>query len=197
MSNIIPFENQSLLLGFLTGAAGVFIAWLCWRRYGKHGYVLHWPDNWSSPTGNQVQDNLGAVMVLLGRQVQMLEHLLKNVKELKEEVKETIAKVEQIKDELRGKNDGKKVSPQHRSLKRKKSETTRVSDEYPSSEEAESEGGYLTAHTDTEVESEEEPGVGIVKAETAKNFKDEAELHSLLQQADTSHKGSESEKDVA
>ncbi|CAN2390766.1 hypothetical protein PRIEUP_LOCUS803 [Pristimantis euphronides] len=88
MSNIIPiipFENQSLLLGVLTGAAGVGIAWLCWRRYGKHGYVLHWPDNWSSPTGNQVQGNLGAVMVLQGRPVQILEKLGDLLKKKKED----------------------------------------------------------------------------------------------------------------
>ncbi|KAG9470114.1 hypothetical protein GDO78_018848 [Eleutherodactylus coqui] len=201
MSNIVPSENRSLLLGVLTGAAGVSIALLCWRRYGKHGYVLRWPETWSFGTGHQVQDNQGAVMVLQGRQLQILEKLgslLRSVEELKEEVKflkETIPKLEeQIKDELRGKNDGKKVSPQHRSLKRKKSETTKASGEYPSSEDAESEGGYITAQTDTEAESEDEPGVGIVKAERAKILKEEAELHSLLQQADSSHKGSESEK---
>lgn len=201
MSNIVQSENRSLLLGVLTGAAGVGIALLWWRRYGKQGYFLGLPKNWSSGTDNQVQDNQGAVMVLQGRQLQMLEKLgslLKSVEELKEEVKflkETIPKLEeQIKDELRGKNDGRKVSPQHRSLKRKKSETTKASGEYPSSEEAESEGGYITAQTDTEAESEDEPGVGIVTAETAKITKDEAELRSFLQQADTSHRGSECEK---
>ncbi|XP_040285545.1 regulator of microtubule dynamics protein 2 [Bufo bufo] len=196
-------ENRSLLLGVLTGAAGVSIALLCWRRYGKHGYFLGLPENWSSATENQVQDNQGqgAVVVLQGRQLQILEKLgslLKSVEELKEEVKflkETIPKLEeQIKDELRGKNDGRKVSPQHRSLKRKKSETTKTSGEYPSSEEAESEGGYITAHTDTEVESEDEHRVGIIKAEKAKITEEEAELQSLLQQADSSCNGSESEK---
>ncbi|KAG8550574.1 hypothetical protein GDO81_023717 [Engystomops pustulosus] len=149
MSNIVQSENRSLLLGVFTGAAGVSIAFLCWRRYGKHGYFLGLPEKWSSTRDNQVQNNQGAVMVLQGRQLQILEKLgslLKSVEELREEVKflkETIPKLEeQIKDELRGKNDGRKVSPQHRSLKRKKSETTKASGEYPSSEEAESEGGY-------------------------------------------------------
>ncbi|KAM4041377.1 LOW QUALITY PROTEIN: regulator of microtubule dynamics protein 2 [Anomaloglossus baeobatrachus] len=200
MTNIIHSEHRSLLLGILTGAAGISIALLCWRRYGKHSYFFGLSENWSTAT-NQDQDNQGAVVVLQGRQLQILEKLgslLKSVEELKEEVKflkETIPKLEeQIKDELRGKNDGRKVSPQHRSLKRKKSEITKASGEYPSSEEAESEGGYLTAQTDTEAESEDEPGVGLVTSQTAKIPEDQAELHSLLQQADTSHGGSESEK---
>ncbi|KAG8550571.1 hypothetical protein GDO81_023716 [Engystomops pustulosus] len=201
MSNIVQSENRSLLLGVFTGAAGVSIAFLCWRRYGKHGYFLGLPEKWSSTRDNQVQNNQGAVMVLQGRQLQILEKLgslLKSVEELREEVKflkETIPKLEeQIKDELRGKNDGRKVSPQHRSLKRKKSETTKASGEYPSSEEAESEGGYITAQTDTEVESEDEPGLGIVTAEKTKLPEEEAELQSLLRQADTNHNGSESDK---
>ncbi|XP_069625115.1 regulator of microtubule dynamics protein 2 [Ranitomeya imitator] len=200
MSNMIQSEQRSLLLGILTGAAGVGIALFCWRRYGKHGYFLGLPENWSSAT-NQNQDNQGAVVVLQGRQLQILEKLgslLKSVEELREEVKflkETIPKLEvQIKDELRGKNDGRKVSPQHRSLKRKKSEITKPSGEYPSSEEAESEGGYLTAQTDTEVESEDEPGVGLLPTQIAKIPEDQAELLSLLKQADTNHNGSESEK---
>ncbi|XP_073528650.1 regulator of microtubule dynamics protein 2-like [Phyllobates terribilis] len=200
MSNIIQSEQRSLLLGILSGAAGVGIALLCWRRYGKHGYFLGLPENWSSAT-KQDRDNQGAVVVLQGRQLQILEKLgslLKSVEELREEVKflkETIPKLEeQIKDELRGKNDGRKVSPQHRSLKRKKSEITKASGEYPSSEEAESEGGYLTAQTDTEVESEDEPGVGLVPSQTAKIPEEQAELHFLLKQADTSHNGTESEK---
>ncbi|XP_077139028.1 regulator of microtubule dynamics protein 2-like [Ranitomeya variabilis] len=197
---MIQSEQRSLLLGILTGAAGVGIALFCWRRYGKHGYFLGLPENWSSAT-NQNQDNQGAVVVLQGRQLQILEKLgslLKSVEELREEVKflkETIPKLEeQIKDELRGKNDGRKVSPQHRSLKRKKSEITKPSGEYPSSEEAESEGGYLTAQTDTEVESEDEPGVGLLPTQIAKIPEDQAELLSLLKQADTNHNGSESEK---
>ncbi|XP_056423492.1 regulator of microtubule dynamics protein 2 [Hyla sarda] len=201
MSSTVQSENRSLLLGVLTGAAGVSITWLWWRQYRKHGLHLGLGENWSSGTHNQVQDNQGAVMVLQGSQLQILEKLgslLKSVEELKDEVKflkETIPKLEeQIKDELRGKNDGRKVSPQHRSLKRKKSETSKASGEYPSSEEAESEGGYITAHTDTEAESEDEPGVGTITAETDKITKEEAELRSLLQQTDTNHNGSESEK---
>ncbi|XP_073413613.1 regulator of microtubule dynamics protein 2-like [Dendrobates tinctorius] len=200
MSNIIHSEQRSLLLGILTGAAGVGIALFCWRRYGKHGYFLGLHENWSSAT-NQNHNNQGAVVVLQGRQLQILEKLgslLKSVEDLREEVKflkETIPKLEeQIRDELRGKNDGRKVSPQHRSLKRKRNEITKASGEYPSSEEAESEGGYLTAQTDTEVESEDEPGVGLLPTQTANIPEDQAELLSLLKQADANHNGSESEK---
>ncbi|XP_075059829.1 regulator of microtubule dynamics protein 2-like [Mixophyes fleayi] len=191
-------EHRGLFLGALAGAAGVSFAWLCWNRYGKHGF-FH--SLLASARDTQGQDNQGAVTVLQGRQLQILEKLgtlLKSVEELKDEVKfikETIPKLEeQIKDELRGKNDTRKVSPQHRTPKRKKSETTKGEGDYPSSEEAESEGGYITAQTDTEVESEDEPGVGRVRAESSEVTEEEAELLSLLQQADSSHSGSESEK---
>ncbi|XP_068088245.1 regulator of microtubule dynamics protein 2 [Hyperolius riggenbachi] len=194
-------ENRTLVLGVLAGVAGVSIALFCWRRYGKPGQFFDTRDKWSTTANVDVQDNQGAVMVLQGRQLQILEKLsilLKSVEDLKEEVrflKETIPKLEeQIKDELWGKNDARKISPQHKSLKRKRSETSKGTAEYPSSEEAESEGGYLTAQTDTEAESEDEPGVGVGKAQSNTITEEEAELLSVLQQADTSHEGPDSEK---
>ncbi|KAM9315382.1 regulator of microtubule dynamics protein 2 [Gastrophryne carolinensis] len=193
-------ENRTLFLAALAGAAGVSFVLLSWRKYGKPGHFLSWPERWSTTT-NHVPNDQGAVLVLQGRQLQILDKLgslLKSVEELKEEVrflKETIPKLEeQIKDELSGRNDVRRVSPQHRSLKRKKSETSKSTAEYPSSEEAESEGGYITAQTDTEVESEDEPGVKIPKARSNTISAEESELLSVLKQADICHNGSESEK---
>ncbi|XP_063774125.1 regulator of microtubule dynamics protein 2 [Pseudophryne corroboree] len=194
-------ENRGLFLGVLAGAAGVSIAWLCWSKYGKHDYFPSLLEKLPSSRDNQIQHNQGAVTILQARQLQILEKLgtlLKNVEELKEEVKflkESIPKLEeQIRDELRGKTDTRKISPQHRTPKRKKSEASKGEGDYPSSEDAESEGGYITAQTDTEVESEDEPGVGNVRSENAKVIKEESELLSLLQRADSSHSGSDSEK---
>ncbi|KAM5164389.1 regulator of microtubule dynamics protein 2 [Mantella aurantiaca] len=188
-------ESRTVFFGVFVGAAGVSFALLCWRRYSKLCF-LGLQEKWSTTEANDIQGNKGAVTVLQCQQLQILEKLgvlLKNVEELKEEMwflKETIAKLEeQIKDELRGKNDARKVSPLHRSLKRKKSETNKGTVEYPSSEEAESEGGYITAQTDTEVESEDD-----VKAENSKVIEEEAELLCLLRKADANHNGSEFEK---
>ncbi|NP_001088016.1 uncharacterized protein LOC494707 [Xenopus laevis] len=165
-------------------------------------YLQGLSEIWSSvKEPSSAQDNQGAVLILQGRQLQILDKLgslLKSVEELKEEVtflKETLPKLEeQIRDELRGKNDARKISPQHKGIKRKKSETTKGAVEYPSSEEAESEGGYITAHTDTELESDEERGLKHLNAENAKVTEEKAELLSVLHQADAGHCGSESEK---
>ncbi|KAM4771965.1 regulator of microtubule dynamics protein 2 [Rhinophrynus dorsalis] len=195
-------ENKGLFVGVLAGAAGVSLALWLLKRHGRSGYFLGLPEVWfNGKDPSTVQNDHGAVMVLQGRQLQMLEklgNLLKSVEELKEEVtflKDTLPKLEeQIRDELRGKNDSRKVSPQHKGLKRKKSETSKSAVEYPSSEEAESEGGYITAHTDTEVESDEDRGWKHLNAGDTKITQEAAELLSLLKKADHSHCGTDSEK---
>uniref|UniRef100_A0A803KCJ7 Regulator of microtubule dynamics protein 2 n=1 Tax=Xenopus tropicalis TaxID=8364 RepID=A0A803KCJ7_XENTR len=194
-------ENKTLFLGVLAGAAGLSLTLLLLKR-NRPRYLLGFSEIWSSAKETSaVQDNQGAVLILQGRQLQMLDKLgslLKSVEELKEEVKflkDTLPKLEeQIRDELRGKNDARKISPQHKGIKRKKSETTKGAVEYPSSEEAESEGGYITAHTDTELESDEERGLKHLNAENAKVTEEKAELLSVLYQADTGHCGSEPDK---
>ncbi|XP_073483735.1 regulator of microtubule dynamics protein 2 [Aquarana catesbeiana] len=194
-------ENRILFFGVFVGAAGGF-ALFCWRRYAKPGNFLSLQEKWSTTRDDDNQDNKEAVTVLQCRELQVLEKLgslLRNVDELKEEIwflKETLAKLEeQIKDELGGKKDGWKVSPLHRSLKKKKSDTNKVTVEYPRSEEAESERGYITAQTDTEVGSENEPEVANVKAEKSRMIKEQAELLCLLQKADANHNGFVSEKE--
>ncbi|KAG8444188.1 hypothetical protein GDO86_009392 [Hymenochirus boettgeri] len=193
-------ENKSLFLGIIAGAAGLSLTLLLLKRSRSHhllGLSEIWPSSKDSPAE---QDNQGVVLVLQGRQLQILEklgNLLNSVEELKEEVKflkDTLPKLEeQIKDELKGKNDARRISPQHRVIKRKKSETTKEAVEYTSSEEAESEGGYITAHTDTEIESDEEKGVKFPNAGHAKGTKG-SDLLSVLQYADASHHGTESDK---
>ncbi|MEE6475010.1 hypothetical protein FKM82_010575 [Ascaphus truei] len=142
-------ESKGLFLGMLAGAAGISFAFVCWKKLGIPGYFIGLPERSSVKDPSTFQNNHGAVMVLQGRQLQMLEKLsslLESVKELKVEVqylKDTIPKLEeQIRDELKGKNDVRRISPQHRAIKRKKSETNKGAVEYPSSEEAESEGGF-------------------------------------------------------
>ncbi|XP_075452592.1 regulator of microtubule dynamics protein 2 [Ascaphus truei] len=194
-------ESKGLFLGMLAGAAGISFAFVCWKKLGIPGYFIGLPERSSVKDSSTFQNNQGAVMVLQGRQLQMLEKLsslLESVKELKVEVqylKDTIPKLEeQIRDELKGKNDVRRISPQHRAIKRKKSETNKGAVEYPSSEEAESEGGYITAHTDTEVESEDERERKRLNVQSTKVAEQGAELLSILQKADTSHCGCESDK---
>ncbi|NWQ74522.1 RMD2 protein, partial [Columbina picui] len=202
-----PFENKGLILGIMAGTAGISLMLIWYRKSRKPSAVVHIPallsvGNRLNSVGlqNEVPNEQGVVMVLHGRQLQILEKLnglLVSVDELKREVKflkEAIPKLEElVRSELQGKGDVQRVSPSHRAAKRRKPETASGATETTSSEEAESEGGYLTAHTDSEGDSEEEKGCmkspnAIVKSE------EEQELFNLLQQADNLHKGSEDDK---
>ncbi|NXJ48485.1 RMD2 protein, partial [Spizaetus tyrannus] len=202
-----PFENKGLILGIMAGTAGISLMLLWYRKIRKPGVAVHIPAFLDVGTRlnsvglqNEAPNEQEAVMVLHGRQLQILEKLnglLVSVDELKREVKflkEAIPKLEElVRNELQGKGDVQRVSPSHRATKRRKAETTSGATETTSSEEAESEGGYLTAHTDSEGDSEEEKGCmkslnAIVKSE------EEEELFNLLQQVDNLHKGSEDDK---
>ncbi|XP_009584426.1 PREDICTED: regulator of microtubule dynamics protein 2-like [Fulmarus glacialis] len=202
-----PFENKGLILGIMAGTAGISLMLIWYRKIRKPGAAVRIPafldvGNRLNSVGlqNEAANEQGVVMVLHGRQLQMLEKLnglLVSVDELKREVKflkEAIPKLEElVRKELQGKGDVQKVSPSHRATKRRKAETASGATETTSSEEAESEGGYLTAHTDSEGDSEEEKGCmkspdAIVKSE------EEEELFNLLQQVDNLHKGSEDDK---
>ncbi|NXE20502.1 RMD2 protein, partial [Ardeotis kori] len=201
------FENKGLILGIMAGTAGVSLMLIWYRKIRKPGAAVRIPalldvGNRLNSVGlqNEAPNEQGEVMVLHGRQLQILEKLnglLISVDELKREVKflkEAIPKLEElVRNELQGKGDIQRVSPSHRATKRRKTETASGATETTSSEEAESEGGYLTAYTDSEEDSEEEKGCvkspnAIVKSE------EEEELFSFLQQVDNLHKGSEDDK---
>ncbi|NWU30952.1 RMD2 protein, partial [Dyaphorophyia castanea] len=202
-----PFENKGLILGIMAGTAGLSLVLIWYRKIRKPGaalrmHALHVVGNRINSVGlqNEASNEQGAVMVLHGRQLQILEKLnglLLSVDELKREVeflKEAIPKLEElVRNELQGKGDVQRVSPSHRATRRRKAETASGTRETTSSEEAESEGGYLTAHTDSEGDSEEEkrcmkPPDAVVKSE------EDEDLLSFLQQVDNLHKGSEDDK---
>ncbi|NXG80652.1 RMD2 protein, partial [Baryphthengus martii] len=201
-----PFENKGLILGIMAGTAGISLVLIWYRKSRKPGAVVRIPEfldvgNRLNSVGlqNEAPNEEGAVMILQGRQLQILEKLnglLMSVDELKKEMKflkEAIPKLEElVRNELRGKGDVQRVSPSHRATKWRKAETVSGATETTSSEEAESEGGYLTAHTDSEEDSEEEKG--CMKSPNAIVKSEEEELFNLLQQVDNLHKGSEDDK---
>ncbi|NWH90284.1 RMD2 protein, partial [Aegithalos caudatus] len=202
-----PFENKGLILGIMAGTAGLSLVLIWYRKIRQPGAAVRiraFQDigNRINSAGlqNEAPNEQGAVMVLHGRQLQILEKLnglLLSVDELKREVeflKEAIPKLEElVRNELQGKGDVQRVSPSHRATRRRKAETASGARETTSSEEAESEGGYLTAHTDSEGDSEEEKRClkspdAVVKSE------DEEDLLNFLHQVDNLHKGSEDDK---
>ncbi|KAF1460584.1 Regulator of microtubule dynamics protein 2, partial [Pygoscelis antarcticus] len=202
-----PFENKGLILGIMAGTAGISLMLIWYRKIRKPSASVRIPvfrdvGNRLNSVGlqNEAPNEQGVVMVLHGRQLQILEKLnglLVSVDELKREVKflkEAIPKLEElVRNELQGKGGVQRVSPSHRAAKRRKAETASGATETTSSEEAESEGSYLTAHTDSEGDSEEEKGC-MKSLDAIVNSEEEEELFNLLQQVDNLHKGSEDDK---
>ncbi|NXJ10875.1 RMD2 protein, partial [Odontophorus gujanensis] len=199
------FENKGLILGIVAGTAGISLVLVWYHKTRKPGVAMRVPafadaGNKLHPVGldHEAHNEQGAVMVLHGRQLQILEKLnglLVSVDELKREVKflkEAIPKLEDlVRDELQGRGDAQRASPSHRAARRRKAESAPGATETTSSEEAESEGGYLTAHTDTEGDSEEEK---VCKKSPDTIVQSEDELFNLLQEVDNLHKGSEDDK---
>ncbi|NWX65106.1 RMD2 protein, partial [Promerops cafer] len=202
-----PFENKGLILGIMAGTAGLSLVLVWYRKIRKPGAAVRiraFQDtgNRINSVGlqNEASNEQGAVMVLHGRQLQILEKLnglLLSMDELKREVeflKEAIPKLEElVRNELQGKRDVQRVSPSHRATRRRKAETASSARETTSSEEAESEGGYLTAHTDSEGETEEEERCMKSPDAMVKSEEDE-DLLNFLQQVDNLHRGSEDDK---
>ncbi|XP_042748458.1 regulator of microtubule dynamics protein 2 isoform X2 [Lagopus leucura] len=199
------FENKGLILGIMAGTAGISLVLVWYHKTRKPSAAVHMPA--FTDVGNKLHsvgleheahNEQGAVMVLHGRQLQILEKLnglLISVDELKREVKflkEAIPKLEDlVREELQGRGDAQRASPSHRAARRRKVEAASGATETTSSEEAESEGGYLTAHTDTEGDSEEEKGC---KKSPDTTVQPEDELFNLLQEVDSLYKGSEDDK---
>lgn len=197
-------DSRALVLSVLVGAAGISLA-LVWYKSRKSRVSTTLTDYYLSNNERHSQFNAddrsgGAVLLFQGKQTEMLEKLntlILCVSELKDEVKslkEGIPKLqEQVREELRGKLESRRMSPLHRATRRKRTEIPR--EDCLSSEEAESEGGYVTAHTDTEEESDEgnkDPTVNFPTTEDLIEKKDEFTL--LMQTADSLHTGPESEK---
>ncbi|MGH0147300.1 UNVERIFIED_CONTAM: hypothetical protein FKN15_010212 [Acipenser sinensis] len=197
-------DSRALVLTVLVGAAGISLA-LVWYKSRKSRVSTTLTDYYLSNNERHSQFNAddrsgGAVLLFQGKQTEMLEKLntlILCVSELKDEVKslkEVIPKLqEQVREELRGKLESRRMSPLHRATRRKRTEIPR--EDCLSSEEAESEGGYVTAHTDTEEESDEgnkDPTVNFPTTEDLIEEKDEFKL--LMQKADSLHTGPESEK---
>lgn len=197
-------DSRALVLSVLVGAAGISLA-LVWYKSRKSRVSTTLTDYYLSNNERHSQFNAddrsgGAVLLFQGKQTEMLEKLntlILCVSELKDEVKslkEGIPKLqEQVREELRGKLESRRMRPLHRATRRKRTEIPR--EDCLSSEEAESEGGYVTAHTDTEEESDEgnkDPTLNFPTTEDLIEEKDEFKL--LMQKADSLHTGPESEK---
>ncbi|XP_029449653.1 regulator of microtubule dynamics protein 2 [Rhinatrema bivittatum] len=195
-------ENKGLVLGVLAGTAGLSLAYVWYSKVWKPRTAVRFPVrpaaiNWLHAAA---ADGPGAATASQGQQLQILHKLgslLESVEELKEEVKflkEAIPKLrEQIRNELQGKAEARRISPLHRAAKKKRAEAARGPAKHPSSEEAESEGGYMTAHTEPEIESDDEKKQINLPTDNSIPRPEAVPLH-LLQQADGLHDGSELSK---
>ncbi|XP_054832706.1 regulator of microtubule dynamics protein 2 [Eublepharis macularius] len=200
-------ENKRLIFSLMIGAAGISLVALWYRMSRKQRKALRLSTLLNSESNFdlvdfqcETQNEQGTVMLLQGRQLQILEklnNLLVSVEELKKEVaflKEAVPKLEELViDELQGKTDTHRTSPLHRATRKRKVEIARGVSDTNSSEEAESEGGYVTAHTDTEGESEEEKG-WVSSSTSALTPEEKIDLFNLLQQVDTLHCGSDGDR---
>lgn len=138
----------------MVGAAGISLVVLWYRMSRKRRKALHLSTLLNSDSSfdlvdfqYETQNEQGAVMLLQGRQLQILEKLnglLITVEELKKEVtflKEAVPKLEElVRDELQGKTDTRRTSPLHRATRKRKAEVARGVSGTNSSEEVESEG---------------------------------------------------------
>ncbi|XP_068423977.1 regulator of microtubule dynamics protein 2 [Clinocottus analis] len=191
-------DSKVLVLGALAGVAGIGLVAVFYQ-----GFRLRRRSTWSryylkstkaQSTGVMLVDGPG----LPGGQAEVLERLealIQCVSELKDEMKSLKNALpslqDQVREELRGRDEARRVSPLHRTTptRRKRAAGTIAGARAggQSSEEAESEGGYMTALTDSE---EEEPS----DEEQDDEEQPADKLCVLLERIDILRQGTESDK---
>ncbi|XP_034040966.1 regulator of microtubule dynamics protein 2 isoform X2 [Thalassophryne amazonica] len=189
-------ENKMLVLGALAGVAGVSLAVVCYQ-----GFKSRQTGSWMMLDPRSTKGQAAGTMFVDGPGVagsqadvlERLEALIHCVSDLKDEIKalkNALPTLQaQVTEKLRG--DSAAGGPLHRTIptrrKRAAGTATGVRTGSRSSEEAESEGGYITALTDSEEED-------LSDAEQTDEEEHVDKLSALLQQVDSLHRGSESDK---
>ncbi|KAM8739198.1 regulator of microtubule dynamics protein 2 isoform 1-T3 [Acanthopagrus schlegelii] len=191
-------DSKVLVLGALAGVAGISLAVVCYqgfrsrRRASCPGVYLNRSNG--QGTGLMLVDGpdlpRGQVEVL-----ERLEALIQCVSELKDEMKSLKNALptlpDHVREELRGQEEGRRVSPLHRTTptRRKRAAGSLAGPRAGgrSSEEAESEGGYITALTDSEEEEQSD-------LEQRDEEQPADKLSDILERIDRLHQGSESDK---
>ncbi|XP_051815939.1 regulator of microtubule dynamics protein 2 isoform X3 [Acanthochromis polyacanthus] len=189
-------DSKVLVLGALAGVAGISLAVVCYQGFRSRRRA-------SCPGFYRINDQGSSLMLvdgpgLSGGQAEVLERLealIQCVSELKDEMKALKSALpmlpDQVREELRGRDEVRRVSPLHRTTptrrKRAAGAIAGSRAEGRSSEEAESEGGYMTALTDSD---EDEPSDTEQRDEEPPVDK----LSVLLERIDRLHQGSESDK---
>uniref|UniRef100_A0A671TQR4 Regulator of microtubule dynamics protein 2 n=1 Tax=Sparus aurata TaxID=8175 RepID=A0A671TQR4_SPAAU len=191
-------DSKVLVLGALAGVAGISLAVVCYqgfrsrRRASCPGVYLNRSNG--QGTGLMVVDGPGLPRGQ-AEVLERLEALIQCVSELKDEMKSLKNALptlpDHVREELRGQDEGRRISPLHRTTptRRKRAAGSLAGPRAGgrSSEEAESEGGYITALTDSEEEEQSD-------VEQRDEEQPADKLSDLLQRIDRLHQGSESHK---
>ncbi|XP_028324468.1 regulator of microtubule dynamics protein 2 [Gouania willdenowi] len=202
-------SSKVLVLGALTGVAGISLAVVCYRGFKSRrrascpAFNLNCT-NVEGP-GMTVVDGLGGLQHGQAEVLDRLEALIQCVSELKDEMKALKNALptltDQVRVELGGREKTRRVSTLSRTTPtRRKRLAGAVSEgraEALSSEDAESEGGYITALTDSDEEDDEEKEDEEEEEQSEEELKDgeePADMLALIDRIDCLHKGSESDK---
>lgn len=143
-------DSKVLVLGALAGVAGISLAMVCYRGLRSKRRVS-WPGFYQNRTNDPGSGLLlvdGPVLPRGQAEVlERLEALIQCVSELKEEMKALKTALpslpDQVREELKGHSEVRRVSAQHRTAatRRKRTAGAASSPGGQSSEDAESEGG--------------------------------------------------------